>query len=346
LVVSASPGALNPGFNVFLIFEKLKHFVVFKTFFVLNLPLILNNKDMGKSKWFSTTEWGDNIPLDLGKNRKKVRKPRSNDAKMTPYTAGGSVRRRVSSPQVPLSRLFIQTRLRLTRLFIAARYQANRYTGGIFARKTLLKMSVLVGLMYGVTYIGELPSVEIGGLGSGSLVSQEQQLDVGHAPKNWGTPNEAAPVSARYMDAAMVQDYVERFSKIAITEMEKYGVPASISLAQGLIESRAGHSTLARRNNNHFGIKCFSKRCKKGHCSNFTDDSHKDFFRVFKNPWESWREHSKMISGGRYARLKKHGRDYRKWAYGLKAVGYATDRTYADKLIGIIERYQLYRFDR
>jgi flagellum-specific peptidoglycan hydrolase FlgJ len=148
------------------------------------------------------------------------------------------------------------------------------------------------------------------------------------------------------MNTAMVQDYVGRFSKIAITEMEKFGVPASISLAQGLIESRAGHSKLAQRNNNHFGIKCFSRRCKKGHCSNFTDDTHKDFLRVFKNPWESWREHSKMISTGRYAKLKKHGRDYRKWAYGLKSAGYATDRTYADKLIGIIERYQLYKHDR
>jgi len=162
----------------------------------------------------------------------------------------------------------------------------------------------------------------------------------------WGTKNEAAPVSAKYMNTEMVQDYVGRYSKTAITEMEKFGVPASISLAQGLIESRAGHSKLAQRNNNHFVIKCFSRHCKKGHCSNFTDDTHKDFFRVFKSPWESWREHSKMISSGRYAKLKKHGRDYRKWAYGLKSAGYATDRTYADKLIGVIEKYQLYKYDR
>ena len=162
----------------------------------------------------------------------------------------------------------------------------------------------------------------------------------------WGTKNEAAPVSSKYMSAKMANDYIERYSRTAIMEMEKFGVPASISLAQGLIESRAGHSKLARSNNNHFGIKCFSKRCKKGHCSNFTDDSHKDFFRAFKSPWESWREHSKMISTGRYAKLKKHGRDYRKWAYGLKSVGYATDKTYAEKLIGIIEMYKLYKYDQ
>lgn len=162
----------------------------------------------------------------------------------------------------------------------------------------------------------------------------------------WGTKNEAAPVSSKYLNATLVNDYVNRYSAVAITEMQKFGVPASISLAQGLIESRAGTSKLAKRNQNHFGIKCFSRHCKKGHCSNFTDDTHKDFFRAFKNPWESWREHSRMISSGRYAKLKHHGRDYRKWAYGLKSLGYATDRTYADKLIGIIEKYQLYKYDR
>lgn len=157
--------------------------------------------------------------------------------------------------------------------------------------------------------------------------------------------NECAPVSASQVKGTDVNDYIKRFSKVAITEMEMYGVPASISLAQGLIESRAGKSKLALQANNHFGIKCFSKRCKKGHCMNATDDTHKDFFRKFESPWFSWREHSRMISSGRYAKLKKHGRDYRKWAYGLKAVGYATDRNYAEKLIGIIEKYQLYKYD-
>ncbi|MBU6342692.1 MAG: glucosaminidase domain-containing protein, partial [Bacteroidetes bacterium] len=99
-------------------------------------------------------------------------------------------------------------------------------------------------------------------------------------------------------------------------------------------------------NNNHFGIKCFSRKCKKGHCSNFTDDTHKDFFRIFNNPWESWRAHSQMISSGRYAKLKKFGFDYKRWARGLQSIGYATDPNYADKLIGVIEKYELNRYDR
>ena len=139
---------------------------------------------------------------------------------------------------------------------------------------------------------------------------------------------------------------MDRFKKVAIDEMGKYGIPASISLAQGLIESRAGTSKLAVENNNHFGIKCFSRNCKKGHCTNFTDDTHKDFFRKFKTPWESWHAHSQLLASGRYAKLRRYGRDYRKWAYGLKAIGYATDRTYAEKLIGIIERYDLHKYDR
>lgn len=160
------------------------------------------------------------------------------------------------------------------------------------------------------------------------------------------TQNEAAPVAAKELTKEMAEAYINRFSKTAQAEMVRFGIPASISLAQGLIESRAGDSKLARQNNNHFGIKCFSKKCKKGHCTNFTDDTHKDFFVKFSSPWESWRAHSKIISTGRYAKLKKHGRDYRKWAHGLKAAGYATDRTYAEKLIGVIEMYDLYLYDR
>lgn len=256
--------------------------------------------------------------------------------------------------ELPTQVLLRQVWMRLRRSWIALRYQANRYSFGMLQTNNRLKVIVLGGSFY---LASQLQGPSMGPMTGTSINEGEPQpvaLELGREaggkpiPKvnNWGTKNEAAPVSSKYMNAEMVEEYVGRFSNIAITEMQKYGVPASISLAQGLIESRAGHSKLAQRNNNHFGIKCFSRHCKKGHCSNFTDDSHKDFFRAFKNPWDSWREHSRMISTGRYAKLKKHGRDYRAWAYGLKSVGYATDRTYAEKLIGIIEAYKLYKYDR
>lgn len=157
--------------------------------------------------------------------------------------------------------------------------------------------------------------------------------------------NEAAPVSASELLSGQSKAYVDKYYKIAQEKMRKFGVPASISLAQGLIESRAGTSKLAVNNNNHFGMKCFSKTCKKGHCSNFADDTHKDFFKKFKSSEESWWAHGELVTTGRYAKLKKHGRNYRAWAYGLKSVGYATDRTYAQKLIGIIERNKLTQYD-
>jgi len=160
-------------------------------------------------------------------------------------------------------------------------------------------------------------------------------------------PDESAaprPVSSLKEDQATA--YIDRFKKIAVLEMKKYGIPASISLAQGLIESGAGTSRLAVKANNHFGIKCFSKRCKAGHCINASDDSHKDYFKKFGNAWESWRAHSLMLAGGRYSKLKKYGKDYRKWAVGLRTAGYATDKAYASKLIGVIEKYDLHRFDR
>ena len=142
------------------------------------------------------------------------------------------------------------------------------------------------------------------------------------------------------------ETYVNRFVDVAQKEMRKYGIPASITLAQGLIETNAGDSRLAKQNNNHFGMKCFSKKCGKGHCANFTDDSHKDFFRKYKSSWESYRAHSQLLVGKRYRHLKKLGsKDYKGWARGLRKAGYATDKRYAEKLINIIDELKLYQFD-
>jgi flagellum-specific peptidoglycan hydrolase FlgJ len=142
-------------------------------------------------------------------------------------------------------------------------------------------------------------------------------------------------------ETRQVKSYIRRFKDVAQTEGKKYGIPASIKMAQALLESNAGRSGLSTKNNNHFGIKCFSKNCKKGHCANFNDDHHKDFFRKYKSPWESWRAHSKFIANGRYKSLKKHGNDYEAWAYGLKKLGYATDPNYPQKLIQKIQQYRL-----
>ncbi|MFT4752237.1 MAG: flagellum-specific peptidoglycan hydrolase FlgJ [Neolewinella sp.] len=141
--------------------------------------------------------------------------------------------------------------------------------------------------------------------------------------------------------------YVDNFKLVALAEMETHGIPASITLAQGLLESGTGKSTLARKNNNHFGIKCFSKKCRKGHCSNHSDDHHKDFFRTFETPEESYREHSKVLMKSRYKSLFALPKtDYKNWSHGLRKAGYATDPRYGDKLVQMIENLELWRYDR
>lgn len=148
-----------------------------------------------------------------------------------------------------------------------------------------------------------------------------------------------------YGNNSEIQNYITRFQNTAIAEMDKFGIPASITLAQGIKESEYGKSELSRKSNNHFGIKCMSKKCKRGHCTNKEDDFHKDYFVNYNNAWESYRAHSNFLTGDRYRTLRKHGKDYKKWAWGLQNRGYATDPHYAESIILIIEKYQLYRFD-
>lgn len=163
----------------------------------------------------------------------------------------------------------------------------------------------------------------------------------------FGERNHVAP-EEKEVRLEKCQEYIKRFAPVSIAEMRKFGIPASVTLAQGLLESNAGESKLARTSNNHFGIKCFSKRCGKGHCVNFTDDSHKDFFIKYTNTWGSYRAHSQFLKNtGRYQQLFELSKsDYRGWAKGLVRSGYATDKRYGDKLIAIIQSLGLDRFDK
>ena len=141
------------------------------------------------------------------------------------------------------------------------------------------------------------------------------------------------------------ENYIEKYKDIAIEQMEEHHIPASITLAQGLLESGAGQSELARRSNNHFGIKCHDEW--KGKRTYHDDDRRNDCFRVYSSVRDSYEDHSRFLLRPRYARLfKLDQRDYKGWAHGLKACGYATLPTYANRLIGIIELYELDRFDK
>lgn len=140
-------------------------------------------------------------------------------------------------------------------------------------------------------------------------------------------------------------EYIAVFSEIAQMEMKAYGIPASITLAQGLLESGFGKGDLALKTNNHFGIKCHTGW--QGDYDFHDDDERGECFRKYNHPMYSYRDHSIFLSGrSRYAFLfDLPNYDYKAWAKGLRKAGYATDRHYPQKLIGLIERYQLHEFD-
>ena len=147
-------------------------------------------------------------------------------------------------------------------------------------------------------------------------------------------------------EIASPQEYIEIFSEIAQMEMKAYGIPASITLAQGLLESGFGKGELAMKTNNHFGIKCHTGW--QGDYDFHDDDEKGECFRKYNHPMYSYRDHSIFLKGrSRYGFLfDLSNDDYKRWAKGLRKAGYATDKRYPEKLIGLIERYRLHEFDK
>ena len=139
--------------------------------------------------------------------------------------------------------------------------------------------------------------------------------------------------------------YIREYAPIAVNEMHQYKIPASITLAQGILESGKGKSQLALKSKNHFGIKCHSNWT--GERVYHDDDEKGECFRKYKFVATSYNDHSLFLTQrGRYAFLFDYNiKNYKKWAYGLRKAGYATDRKYPSKLLKIIEDYHLYEFD-
>ncbi|SHG44533.1 glucosaminidase domain-containing protein [Flagellimonas flava] len=169
-------------------------------------------------------------------------------------------------------------------------------------------------------------------------------------PKDGPKESELYPLPAnpgRFVKFPIVntQEYIETFAEMAQYEMRAFGIPASITLAQGILESGSGKGELTRKTNNHFGIKCHTGW--DGEFDFHDDDAKGECFRKYNHPMYSFRDHSIFLSSrSRYAFLFNYRRDdYKKWAYGLRQAGYATDRKYPQKLIALIERYNLDRYD-
>ena len=236
-------------------------------------------------------------------------------------------------------------------------HQLDRWTFGAFTRfggMIFVKVFILAIIMYGILHepVASIEKTVTFAAGNGNSKEKPQN----DKPKQRGNNTTASlgsgvsfdlsPAAPEDLKAPNVKAYIETFSRASIAEMDQFGIPASITMAQAIIESRSGTSVLAVRNNNHFGIKCFSKSCPNGHCSNHTDDHHKDFFRIYNTKEGSWRAHSEfLVNQARYKGLLKYGKNYKLWALKLREFGYATDPTYEKKLIGIIEKYELYKLD-
>jgi hypothetical protein len=140
-------------------------------------------------------------------------------------------------------------------------------------------------------------------------------------------------------------NYIATHKQMAINQMLMYKIPASITIAQGIIETKAGNSELAVQANNHFGIKC--KRDWAGNTYTYTDDAPNECFRAYDNAEESYNDHSQFLTSRAWYNplFELHITDYEAWAFGLKTAGYATDKEYANKLIHIIETYELNQYD-
>lgn len=152
-------------------------------------------------------------------------------------------------------------------------------------------------------------------------------------------------VSAQIKWNSAYQAYIDQYKDLAIEQMLKYNIPASITLSQGLLESGAGRSWLTKSSNNHFGIKCHGWTGRRVF---HDDDERGECFRAYDNPRQSFEDHSRFLATqSRYAQLFNYARtDYKSWARGLKHCGYATNPQYASKLIQIIELYNLNQYDK
>ncbi len=174
--------------------------------------------------------------------------------------------------------------------------------------------------------------------------TKTEHVVIAETPKNNQVVNADEPATIEPLRINSTEEYLARFGLIAQEEMRLYGIPASITLAQGILESNSGKGRLSIEANNHFGIKCHDWTGAKIY---HDDDALQECFRKYNDAKYSYRDHSLFLTNRkRYSKLFDLDKDdYKAWAKELKAAGYATDRQYPNKLISLIERYELYKLD-
>lgn len=215
-------------------------------------------------------------------------------------------------------------------------------------RLKLLTYAVLAGLLIGTSCTTKKPVVSSKKRKARVSKKVAKRTEKRKLYKTADDPYPLPEDTGKFMHFTIqsTEDYIITFADIAMKEMRAYGIPASITLAQGVLESGSGQSDLVRRSNNHFGIKCHSGWL--GPFVRHDDDARQECFRKYNHPMYSFRDHSLFLSKrNRYKFLFSYRKDnYKGWAKGLKEAGYATDRKYPAKLIALIEKYELYKYDR
>lgn len=220
----------------------------------------------------------------------------------------------------------------LFQIWIALKYQFHRRTAGIFTRIhwSWYKAGLVVLAIFILTKKDIQFSINMKAPG-GTVAQQEkavrpvsikeERLDLSNA---FRLGSGVTVTSVGDLDPEATKAYVRRFTKVAQVEMQKFGIPASVNMAQAILESQAGTTEVVRGQNNHFGLKM------KG--------------QQYQSAWESWRAHSILLRND-FPELFELGTAYRKWANGLQKAKYLSDRNYSDKLMEVIEQYQLYLLD-
>lgn len=213
---------------------------------------------------------------------------------------------------------------------MAARAGFYQATGGFFANSNIPWFRILVigAAVYVLTYKNLNLNFNLNA--PKTSVSESSSMNVA---------NSLMPTAAFVLDDDANLVYIERFKEIAQTEMKRFGIPASIKMGQGILESQAGKTDLAKALNNHFNLQCGVLAA--GTCTETTNGMYKQF----NSAWESWRAHSEYMTSGKFKTLQESGNNYKIWANNLKALHYNPDRQYAEKLIYVIEKYNLTSLD-
>ncbi len=256
--------------------------------------------------------------------------------KLEPYVQHRGVKRRLEimeSKSPSLFRIVQAVVVGVGKPIMAVRAGFYKATGGFFANSRIPWFKVIV-ILAGA-YVLMYKNVNL----NFNLNSPPPQNEIPDYT-SMSVANSLSPIVSATFDDEANKAYIEEYKAIALQEMKVFGIPASIKLGQALLESEAGQSMNAISLNNHFNLRC--GELQTGYCTEMPSG----MFNEFGSVYDGWRAHSKYLVTNDYANLRKAaGNDYKIWAAGLKTLGYSAERDYAEKLIGIIEYYNLQELD-